>query len=145
MLEFKVGESEYKKSSEDQVMDYALDLKHFHELSADRYIIPILISTEAPPACNEISFMKDKISNVLKCTRHNIGFVIDSVLSSFKERDISEERDISIEDRISSRYVPTPTIIEAAQAMYRNHLVNDISRNDAGAYNCRLPRKQSIR
>lgn len=135
LLEFKVGECEYKKSSEDQVMDYALDLKYFHELSADRYIIPILISTEAPPICNEINFMEDRISNVLKCTKHNIGFVMDSVLSSFEEREMFEERDISIEEWIGSRYEPTPTIIEAAQAMYRNHLVNDISRNDAGAYN----------
>lgn len=35
----------------------------------------------------------------------------------------------------NSRYAPTPTIIEAAQALYRNHSVDDISRNDAGAQN----------
>ena len=129
LLEFKVGDSEYRKSTADQVMDYALDLKYFHELSADRYIIPISIPTEAPSVCNEVSFMEDKISNVLKCTKDNIGLTISSVLSSIQDQDLS------IADWINSRYAPTPTIIEAAQAMYRNHSVKDISRNDAGAHN----------
>ena len=129
LLEFKVGDSEYRKSTADQVMDYALDLKYFHELSADRYIIPISIPTEAPSVCNEVSFMEDKISNVLKCTQDNIGLTIGSVLSSVQDQDLS------IADWINSRYAPTPTIIEAAQAMYRNHSVKDISRNDAGAHN----------
>ena len=129
LLEFKVGDSEYRKSTADQVMDYALDLKYFHELSADRYIIPISIPTEAPSVCNEVSFMEDKISNVLKCTKDNIGLTISSVLSSVQDQDLS------IADWINSRYAPTPTIIEAAQALYRNHSVKDISRNDAGAHN----------
>ena len=129
LLEFKVGDSEYRKSTADQVMDYALDLKYFHELSADRYIIPISIPTEAPSVCNEVSFMEDKISNVLKCMKDNIGLTINSVLSSVQDQDLS------IADWINSRYAPTPTIIEAAQAMYRNHSVKDISRNDAGAHN----------
>ena len=129
LLEFKVGDREYRKSTADQVMDYALDLKYFHELSADRYIIPISIPTEATSVCNEVSFMEDKISNVLKCTKDNIGLTISSVLSSVQDQDLS------IADWINSRYAPTPTIIEAAQAMYRNHSVKDISRNDAGAHN----------
>ena len=129
LLEFKVGDSEYRKSTADQVMDYALDLKYFHELSADRYIIPISIPTEAPSVCNEVSFMEDKISDVLKCTKDNIGLTINSVLSSVQDQDLS------MMDWINSRYAPTPTIIEAAQAMYRNHSVKDISRNDAGAHN----------
>ena len=129
LLEFKVGDREYRKSTADQVMDYALDLKYFHELSADRYIIPISIPTEAPSVCNEVSFMEDKISNVLKCMKDNIGLTINSVLSSVQDQDLS------IADWINSRYAPTPTIIEAAQAMYRNHSVKDISRNDAGSHN----------
>lgn len=129
LLEFKVGDREYRKSTADQVMDYALDLKYFHELSADRYIIPISIPTEAPSVCNEVIFMEDKISDVLKCTKDNIGLTINSVLSSVQDQDLS------MMDWINSRYAPTPTIIEAAQAMYRNHSVRDISRNDAGTYN----------
>ena len=73
--------------------------------------------------------MEDKISNVLKCTKNNIGLTINSVLVSVQDQDLS------VADWINSRYTPTPTIIEAAQAMYRNHSVRDISRNDAGAQN----------
>lgn len=36
LLEIKVGAREYKKPTDDQVMDYALDLKYFHEASKDR-------------------------------------------------------------------------------------------------------------
>ena len=43
VLEFKVGEKEYASYAIDQVMDYALDLKNFHESSHERFIAPILI------------------------------------------------------------------------------------------------------
>ena len=46
-FEFKVGDNEYKKTTIDQVMDYALDLKYFHEESKRRYIVPICVSTKA--------------------------------------------------------------------------------------------------
>ncbi len=36
---------------------------------------------------------------------------------------------------MTSGYKPTPTIIEAAQALYRGHRVEDITRSDAGAKN----------
>ena len=34
-----------------------------------------------------------------------------------------------------SGYLPTPTIVEAAQALYQNHSVEEIARSDAGAKN----------
>ena len=46
-IEFKVGEYRHQRHAIDQVMDYALDLKNFHENSHNRKIIPILVSTEA--------------------------------------------------------------------------------------------------
>lgn len=129
LLEFKVGDSSYKKSTEDQVMDYALDLKYFHEGSQTRYIVPISVPTEASDSLSSINFMEDKIADPILCNKNNIGASIVAVL------DVVSDVDISMEDWINSRYAPTPTIIEAAQAMYRNHSVEDISRNDAGAQN----------
>ena len=38
----------------------------------------------------------------------------------------------------NSEYMPTPTIIEAAQALYSNHNVEEITRSDAGAFNLSL-------
>src|SRR4029450_7879933 len=51
-IEFKVGEKAFDRSAIDQVWDYGLDLKNFHEASHTASIIPILIateSTECPP------------------------------------------------------------------------------------------------
>ena len=47
VLEFKIGEREFSSSDIDQVVDYALDLKNFHEGSHGVYIAPVLICTEA--------------------------------------------------------------------------------------------------
>ena len=47
VLEFKVGESEFTTFALDQVCDYALDLKNFHESSHEQYIAPILVATNA--------------------------------------------------------------------------------------------------
>src|SRR5262245_29726480 len=47
VLEFKVGESHFTSSALDQVTDYCLDLKNFHESSYDCVIAPILVATES--------------------------------------------------------------------------------------------------
>src|SRR4249920_2212786 len=46
-IEFKVGERAFDRAALDQVWDYALDLKNFHEASHSVSILPILIATEA--------------------------------------------------------------------------------------------------
>ena len=125
LLEYKVGDREYKRSTENQVMDYALDLKYFHEASSNRYIVPISIPTEAPNVENHLSVMEDRICEVLCCNKKNIGSTIASVLEQIHDEPLS------MNIWLNSRYAPTPTIIEAAQAMYRNHSVDDIKRSDA--------------
>ena len=129
LLEFKVGDKEYKKSTTDQVMDYALDLKYFHDKSRTRYLVPINVSTKAVEIQNEYYCMSDNIHNTLFCNEENIGSTIRESISRINDTPLSAL------EWINSRYVPTPTIIEAAQALYRKHGVEDISRNDAGAKN----------
>ena len=51
VIEFKVGESAFERAAVDQVWDYALDLKNFHEASHSVSIIPILIATGARNRC----------------------------------------------------------------------------------------------
>src|SRR3954471_17739652 len=50
VLEFKVGERDYAAHAIDQVYDYALDLKNFHESTHGLYVAPVLIATRAPHA-----------------------------------------------------------------------------------------------
>ena len=82
LLECKVGERDYKKSANDQVMDYALDLKYFHEASKDRYIVPISIATEAPEANITIEFMEDRIAEVVLGNKNNIGKIRKNSLTN---------------------------------------------------------------
>ena len=48
VLEFKVGEATFSAAAFDQVWDYAIDLKNFHESSHEATIAPILIATQSP-------------------------------------------------------------------------------------------------
>src|SRR5262245_42053928 len=43
VIEFKVGEKLFDRSASDQVWDYALDLKNFHEASHQAAIVPVLV------------------------------------------------------------------------------------------------------
>jgi hypothetical protein len=47
VVEFKVGEAAFDRAAIDQVWDYALDLKNFHEASHQVSLVPILVATEA--------------------------------------------------------------------------------------------------
>lgn len=135
LFEFKVGDNEYKKTTVDQVMDYALDLKYFHEESKQRYVVPVCVSTKAPEQKNEYNYCPDGIYNAILCNENNIRDNIHNILLQVRDR--------ALDGRIwiDSRYAPTPTIIEAAQSLYRNHGVDDISRNDAGAKNLTITTK----
>ena len=129
LLEFKVGERNYPKYAYDQVIDYALDLKYFHKESHSRLLIPILICTEALNHITNYTFYDDNILSAISCNKTNLGETIRQISSQFRQPDFSYQ------DWINSLYMPTPTIIEAAQALYRGHNVEEISRNDASAIN----------
>ena len=129
LLEFKVGESTYPSYAIEQVIDYALDLSCFHKESHDKLLVPILICTNAQNIQMDISFMKENILNTYCCNEFGIDEYIKIVLDNFSRPEFDYYR------WINSIYMPTPTIIEAAQALYRGHNVEDISRNDASAKN----------
>lgn len=128
LLEFKCGDNEYRSSTYDQVYDYALDLRNFQKESHNKLLVPIMISTAAPKVEN-IIIEKEKIIRPLRCNATNITETIQKVATKFCEPqfDYSQWE--------NSEYLPTPTIVEAAQALYRGHNVHDITRNDAGAEN----------
>jgi hypothetical protein len=131
ILEFKIGEREYHSYAVDQVMDYALDLKNFHESSHEQFIAPILIATKAKHSYTTISPTQhnDKLLFPIKSNLELLRTVIEDVLKFCEGEEI---------DKIKwekGHYRPTPTIIEAARALYFGHSVSEISRNDASAIN----------
>jgi hypothetical protein len=131
VLEFKIGASEFASYAIDQVWDYALDLKNFHESSHNQFIAPILIASEVetvdPVVC--LTPQNDKLLLPIKCNAKLLGEVIKTVLA------FSEGQEINRTNWEDGRYCPTPTIIEAAMALYNGHSVEEISRNDASAIN----------
>lgn len=129
LLEFKVGTKSYAKADIAQVTDYALDLKNFHKASHNRVMVPLLVATEAIEQRHCCKELKPGIVDVLCCNKGNIAAAITMVLEKYNE--------IALEPAswIESSYMPTPTIIEAAQALYRNHSVTEIARNDASVVN----------
>jgi hypothetical protein len=131
VLEFKVGEKEFTSYAIDQVMDYALDLKNFHETSHEQFIAPILIATNAKASFTTISLTlhNDKILYPIRCDSDLLSDVIKDVLNFCDGEKIEK----GIWE--SGHYKPTPTIIEAARALYFGHKVEEISRNDAEAIN----------
>ena len=129
LLEFKVGDSVYRNHAIEQVMDYALDLKNFHKESHSKIIVPILVATEAASMQNQIIQYADRIVKPLLSNGTDISSIIQNVCSKYTEPPLSSTH---WED---SPYLPTPTIIEAAQALYCNHSVTEISRSDAGHKN----------
>jgi Uncharacterized conserved protein (DUF2075) len=129
VIEFKVGERIHSIHSLDQVLDYSLDLKNFHKQSHNRVIVPILIATEAMDVGRTLEKFQDNIYVPIKANKHNIGQTVYQISESMSPMELNPET------WFDSPYQPTPTIIEAAQRLYRGHTVKDISRSDALAAN----------
>ena len=129
-LEFKVGQKDALQADVEQVLDYALDLKNFHLYSEDKPIVPILIPTKYKRHGNALqtSPYHDQIYNPLIVGDDSLGGIISAVVEksgcAFDPKTWNEKWSIS-------PYSPTPTIIEAARALYENHSVEDITRHEA--------------
>jgi hypothetical protein len=131
VLEFKVGEKEFPLYAIDQVWDYALDLKNFHETSHEHFIAPVLISTQAKTSAFTV-----------QATAHNdkVLFPVNSNVILLPEvmkgvLNFADGSPIVVESWEKGRYQPTPNIIEAAMALYKGHSVEDISRHSADEIN----------
>ena len=130
VIEFKVGASEHTSSAFDQVEDYALDLKNFHEGSHTVRIVPVLVSTNAEcQAMQKIEFAPDLVATPVGTNKANLKSVIGRICAEWSFPPFS------VDGWMEKGYKPTPTIVEAAEVLYRAHTVADISRTDAGAKN----------
>jgi hypothetical protein len=134
VLEFKVGEELYARSAIDQVWDYALDLKNFHETSHDVRIAPVLVATAATSKEVDPKFSahNDNVLIPMPVAPVQLAYAIGRVLELPGVGAAAQS--VSWHE---GRYRPTPTIIEAARALYAGHSVDDISMRGAEAKNLR--------
>ena len=134
VIEFKVGQKEFLVADIDQVWDYALDLKNFHETTHSLLVAPILIATRAKAEAHRDQFKTgvDRLFAPVKTNLEGFAAVHQKLLDSCEGESI--DHDVWM----TGRYSPTPTIIEAATALYRQHSVEEISRKDASAKNLKI-------
>jgi hypothetical protein len=131
VIEFKVGEYFFNRSDIDQVWDYALDLKNFHETSHHCTIAPILVATNAKTTLSIVcaSHHNDGVLEPINTSPGLLSETINMVLQQ------GTGANIVATEWEAGRYRPTPTIIEAASALYGSHSVSELSRSDAGEKN----------
>jgi len=130
VLEYKVGDRDFPRHAIEQVHGYALDLKNFHVTSHDLAIVPLLIATEAPPQQLDFGFWApDRVHDPLRLSAGDLLPTIRRFLAA------GDAPPLDALEWANGAYRPTPTIIEAAEALYRGHDVTEISRSEAGAEN----------
>ena len=127
-LEFKAGAERFETADKEQVWDYALDLKNFHEPSRDLFVAPVLVATDAPDEPFELATCNydDKVYAPLQANASTLKEAIVKVV------DATPKANVEGMNWARGRYSPTPTIIQAASAVYAKHNVENITRCDAG-------------
>lgn len=128
VIEYKVGATAYNAADIEQAEDYALDLKNFHSGSHRLPIVPILVSTQAPDRSFDLVWNNDQVAEPVLANADSLRTTLDDLVAVARQP-------IATAEWLSAQYKPTPTIVEAAKALYNNHSVEEISRSDSGAIN----------
>lgn len=150
VLEFKTGPSGVAAAprAEDleQVWDYALDLKNFHAGSHRATVIPIVVyGGTGPPAKSSAepaaeSWIRDH-DGVYRPVAIAAGDLRAVFAGSPPAPPIAA---LDAGAWLEAAYQPTPTIIEAARALYARHSVASIARSDAGAKNLHVTSERIV-
>lgn len=127
VLEYKTAEQKFSHEASTQVWDYALDLKNFQRGCFNRTVVPILVvPTEKNKHCIlDLKPFKDKVYEPLWVNAKRLEEAIESILPP----DVPIWSEIEDERWAKSGYEPTPTIIEAAIALYEENTVEDITKH----------------
>lgn len=126
-LEFKNGARSYLAQDADQAVDYASNLKNFHKESENLYVCPVLIATEASNHPNEIGAYDDGQVFLQYANKSTMMNCIQSVYEKY-----GTDETLNFDKWYNSPYCPTPTIVEAAIAAYRDNTVTEIAHSEAG-------------
>jgi hypothetical protein len=132
VIEFKSHARHYDRAAIDQVEDYCLDLRDFHRESAGRTIVPMLVATQAPDVAEPIVETSGLVKPIWLVNARNAALKILNLASRFPLDGVTP---INPHQWDNSDHSPTPSIIEAAQALYAEHNVRDITRCHGGVEN----------
>ncbi len=126
VVEFKIGAIRFNTADRVQAERYALALRDFHEVSQRLVIAPILCAEHGPAR----PFDTTLVDGVVRLLEANPATLADALTAVRTLSDGVSEPDGWFEFD-NSPYRPTPTIVEAAQALYAGHQIADIGRGDA--------------
>ncbi len=132
VLEFKDKAKKYFSDAIYQVEDYALDLRDFHKESFGKKIIPVVWASDAPERPLGNLENSDLVKPTLFANNNNLS---KTILEAFEYHSSPDLEKINVQKWNNSEYLPTPTIIEAAQHMFAGQNVREISRSHAGSEN----------
>ena len=133
VVEFKVGQTEFERTAIEQVWDYALDLKNFHEASHNASLVPVLIATNSEePGQTGLQMDADNVYRPVLVNKESFRKAVDDTLQHIPGT--------SLDSNIwaNAPYHPTPTIIEAARSLYAHHSVEAIRTFDASKRNLQV-------
>ena len=128
VIEFKYDRENYLLADIRQVEDYANDLFDFHLESMGKVLIPILLAPNAPSFAREMNYTYKSIHPCLKVNKINFAQIIYDTYLDF-HKDSNKLIDSYLWEQ--SPYQPTPTIVQAAKALFAGQKVVTITK--AGA------------
>lgn len=123
VIEFKVGAARFDRSAIWQVEDYALDLHEFHAASGGSPIVPILVATNASASHRPQVTLTPTVAPV-QCLR--VSDLAEAILS-IAPRHPQTEAPLRLEEWVNSAYRPVLSVIEAAERLFAQHSVREIS------------------
>ncbi|UCV23813.1 DUF2075 domain-containing protein [Ferribacterium limneticum] len=128
VVEFKIGSPSHDASARWQVENYCLNLRDFHSGSAERAIVPVLCSTTAPSVTCLSSMSCSCVAPMRLANASDLTAVL---LSAFSAQHDSAKPSIDADTWSDAPYRPTLSVIEAAERLYENHDVREISHSYA--------------
>ncbi|WP_234800652.1 DUF2075 domain-containing protein [Luteitalea pratensis] len=132
-VEFKCGEKVFTTAGYNQAWDYGLDLKNFHLASHKAPIFPVLVATRA--RSGDAGWETPHVDGVRPPRKVAPRELRQAIADALRDANGPV---IDADSWGRSPYQPTPTIVEAARALYSRHSVQAITRNDAGAKNLQI-------
>jgi broad-specificity NMP kinase len=133
ILEAKSGDA--FQQAKRQIEEYALLLHYFHQASADRRIVPIIVSPEAgDPTLVELNQYELFPQLAIYWVNKVILTAWDTLPKVLCAVDKVQHSQISIELWDESPYFPVPSIIEAALALRSGLSIREIAHSEASEY-----------
>ncbi len=129
VIEFKVNAASYRSTDLAQTELYALSLRDFHAASQARIIVPMLCADRAKESRVTTGPIIEGVSQTLLVNALSLAHAMEAAAGV----PGGSTSPITATDFETSPYRPTPSIIEAARALYAGHSVADLGRGDAAS------------